>query len=93
MSGRRFSPWPAYVDLFSGLVVLMFAVIVIVVVRSKQSAVQKMAEDVLVSIEKSGHEVHRCSEQDLCVNLSLNFDTGKDTIEPDDLREIERVTR
>ena len=93
MSGRRFSPWPAYVDLFSGLVVLMFAVIVIDVVRTKQSPVQKMAADVLVNIAKSGHDVQRCSDQDLCVNLSLNFDTGKDAIKPDDLREIERVTR
>ncbi len=92
MSGRRFSPWPAYVDLFSGLVVLMFAVIVIDVVRAKQSPVQKMAEEILVSIEKMGHEVKRCSDQDLCVNLSLNFDTGKDVIKPESYPEIERVT-
>jgi outer membrane protein OmpA-like peptidoglycan-associated protein len=93
MSGRRFSPWPAYVDLFSGLVVLMFAVIVIDVVRAKQSPAQKLAEEVLVSIEQRGHDVQRCSDQDLCVNLSLNFDTGKDEIKPDDLAEIERVAR
>lgn len=93
MSGRRFSPWPAYVDLFSGLVVLMFAVIVIDVVRSKQSPVQKMAEEMLVTIVSSGHDVERCSDQDLCVNLLLNFDTGRDEIKPDDLREIERIAR
>jgi len=93
VSGRRFSPWPAYVDLFSGLVVLMFAVIVIDVLHSKQTRVQKMAEDMLVTIVSSGHDVERCSDQDLCVNLLLNFDTGRDEIKPDDLREIERVAR
>ncbi|HET8796437.1 MAG TPA: hypothetical protein VFO89_02040 [Thermoanaerobaculia bacterium] len=92
MSGRRFSPWPAYVDLFSGLVVLMFAVIVIDVVRTKQSPLQEMAEEVLVSIEKTGHDVERCSDQDLCVNLLLNFDTGRDEIGSSDLPEIERIT-
>jgi len=92
MSGRRFSPWPAYVDLFSGLVVLMFAVIVIDVVRTKQSPVQKMADEVLQSIERTGHDVQRCSDQDLCVNLQLNFATGRDEIKLDDLQEIERVT-
>ena len=93
MSGRRFSPWPAYVDLFSGLVVLMFAVIVIDVVRAKQSPVQKMADDVLASIKKDvGDVVQQCSDQDLCVNLSLNFDTGKDDIKTgNDMAEIRGI--
>lgn len=92
MSDRRFSPWPAYVDLFSGLAVLMFAVIVIDVVRAKQSPAQKMAQEVLVSIERMGHDIKRCSDQDLCVNLSINFDTGQDIIKPESYPEIERIT-
>ena len=78
MSGRRFSPWPAYVDLFSGLVVLMFAVIAVDVAR--QSPAQQMAADVLANISRATHDVKPCSDQDLCVNLLLNFDTGKDVI-------------
>lgn len=94
MSGRRFSPWPAYVDLFSGLVVLMFAVIVIDVVgRIKQSPTQKLAEDVLVNISsKMGKDVQKCSIQDICVNVSLNFDTGKDVVHEEDFGKIRRIT-
>ncbi len=93
MSGRRFSPWPAYVDLFSGLVVLMFAVIVIDVVgRIKQSPTQKLAEDVLVNISsKMSEDVQKCSIQDICVNVSLNFDTGKDVIHEQDFEKIQRI--
>jgi outer membrane protein OmpA-like peptidoglycan-associated protein len=90
MSGRRFSPWPAYVDLFSGLVVLMFAVIAVDVAR--QSPAQQMAADVLANISKATREVKPCSDQDLCVNLLLNFETGKDEIRKEDLREIQRIT-
>jgi outer membrane protein OmpA-like peptidoglycan-associated protein len=93
MSGHRFSPWPAYVDLFSGLVVLMFAVIVIDVVRAKQSPVQKMAEEVLASVKKDlGDSANQCSDQDLCVNVSINFDTGKDIIKGyDDIKRVADV--
>ncbi len=94
MSRGRFSPWPAYVDIFSALVVLMFAVIVIDVVgRIKQSPTQKLAEDVLLNISSQmGKDVQKCSIQDICVNVSLNFDTGKDVIHEQDFEKIRRIT-
>lgn len=94
MSRGRFSAWPAYVDIFSGLVVLMFAVIVIDVVgRIKQSPTQKLAEDVLANISsKMGKDVQKCSIQDICVNVSPNFDTGKDVIHEQDFEKIQRIT-
>ncbi len=89
MTTRRFSPWPAYTDLFSGLLVLVFAVLVIDQVSSVPLTV-RAAQKVYDSL-KGYPEVSRCSPEDVCVDIVLNFDPDRDEIKPGDVDRLHRI--
>jgi outer membrane protein OmpA-like peptidoglycan-associated protein len=96
ISGSRFITWPAYVDLFAGLLVVMFGATVLLYdeyaplmeksgTKGQLQEAQRVANSVYEAIQSqqlAGVAYSRCSAEDICIDVSLEFERDGDIILP-----------
>ncbi len=102
MARGRFTPWPSYVDLFSALLVATLGLSMVLsgekerleLAQTKEQQVSSMIFEKLKSHETSGgFSVDQCSAEDICLNVSLEFELNKDVLSVSDTESVRAISR
>lgn len=105
ISNSRFVAWPAYVDLFAGLLIVTFGAVVLLVdeyaplmvgnTKGQIKQAQLVANTIFDALESNpvdGVTYTRCSAEDICINVTLEFETDADLLLPAGQEQISRIS-